>query len=576
MVEPRAAPPRPHPDPLPDFHSRVAVAEFLGLEPRRLAYWAWVIRDSKRYKRFPITKRNGNLRYIDAPVPPLKEIQRKLNRALTAAYRPPIHVHGFTPTRSPLTNSDIHIGQSWVFAVDLEDFFPTITKPRVRGMFRKWPFDYPDDVAELLSELCCHEGSLPQGAPTSPIISNYLCRSMDRELGQLAQNNSCYYSRYADDLVFSTNRRGFPTAVAVSDGGLAQPGLGLRTVINRAGFKFNATKTRMQSSIQRQRVTGLIVNEKRNLPRDYIRGLRALLHIWKRYGAEDAASSLRRASPDPNWPPGKPYPNLAVVARGRLQYIGAVRGWSDPVYLKLAVKLADLDPHFEIREPSDSPREFVAHLYTEGISDVRHIRAALSHFHESGEFANLKLVIDEDSAIGDDRQLAEYARGLGQFGTGSLGVCLFDSDTKAALAAVGEHGWEMYGSKTVAVGLAPPPFRDPHEKLCIEMLYEDAVLQTKDDGGRRIYLTSEFKPTSVHESEKCTIPRTGSDALIAPKVFAFDSDDNLARSKTYFAKAIEEEPESFSDLSFDGFRPTFQRIITALEALPSEWTRSSR
>ncbi len=568
MVEPRATPPNRQPQPLPDFSGRTAVAEFLGLSLSQLAYWTWVVRGNRRYKRFSISKRNGKPRYIDAPVPPLKEIQRKLARALTDGYKPPTHVHGFTQKRSPLTNADVHIKQAWVFSIDLEDFFPTITLPRVRGMFRNFPFDYPDDVAELLAELCCHEQALPQGAPTSPIISNYLCRGMDRKLGQLALSNSCLFSRYADDLVFSTDRRVFPTAIAVTDGGLAKPGPRLQGVITEAGFHINPKKTRMQSRIQRQRVTGLIVNKKRNLSRDYIRGVRALLYIWKVHGPEDAASSLRRASPDPNWPPGKPYPSLASVVRGRLQYIGSVRGSDDPLYLKLAEKLAACDPHFEVRRPVVE-HEFEAHLYTEGITDVRHVRAALEHFHEAGEFKNLKLIFDEETDRGDDKRLAEHCFGLRDFGSDELAVCLFDSDTKTARDAVGEHGWQLYGSKVVAVGLVAPSWRDPHEKLCIEMLYEDSVLQTKDDGGRRIYLTNEFHPaTTIHKTEQSTIPRSGGDSLIATKVYGFGSENNLARSKAHFANAIEEDPESFAHLSFEGFRPTFQRIVSALKALP--------
>jgi len=571
MVEPRAAHLSPKP-PLPDLHSTDAVAALVGLPPSKLAWWVWGFPRRKQYRSFQVTKKDGTARQILAPIPPIKRIQRQLATSLAAAYRAPAHVHGFTPGRSPLTNAAVHVDQRWIFALDLEDFFPTITAKRVHGLFRAQPFGYPEDVARLLARICCFQGALPQGAPTSPIVSNYICRGMDRELAALAMSHRCYYSRYADDLVFSTDRGIFPTSIAALENGIAQPSPSLRGTIERAGFEVNDRKTRMQIEFQRQRVTGLIVNRKVNVSRQYLRGLRALLHRWKYDGREEAAKALRRSSPNQNWPPGKPYPPLEAVVRGRVQYVRAVRGRNDPAYLKLARKLSELDPHF--RGPSIIPGVDVeARLFTEGVTDPRHIRAALHHFKQRGEFTNLNLVISEDASRGGDTQLREYLQNLVEFGTDCLTVGLFDWDTSGAKQAVGPDGWREYGPQVVAVGLAPPSFRGELEPRCIELLYENSVLETKDTDGHRVYRVAEFnRTTSIHESEPCVLPhaKKKSEQLIAEEVYEVATNKQLARSKAAFARAIEKEPETFPTLSFEGFRPTFERIVVALASLPDD------
>jgi RNA-directed DNA polymerase len=567
VVESRAAHTSLKPPPLPDLHSLAALAELVGLPLDRLNWWAWVFPRNKCYRRFEIAKRGTGSRSILAPIAPIKAIQRQIATALTRSYRAPAHVHGFTLNRSPLTNATVHVGQRWIFAIDLEDFFPSITARRVRGLFEAWPFEYPEQVARLLARLCCFQDALPQGAPTSPIISNYICRGMDRQLAKLAKDNVCYYSRYADDLTFSTDRRNFPTALAEFDGDKATPSPTLHGLIDNAGFRIAERKTRLQVTFGRQRVTGLIVNEKVNVPRSYLRGLRAVLHIWRRYGPEAAAKSLRRASPDPNWPPGKPFPGLAQVVRGRIIYVGSVRGFTDPAYLKLARKLAERDPHFEFR-PASSIRPLRAQLFTEGPTDPPHIRAALRYFHKRGEFSNLTLDIGAEADRESDQKLKLHCEQLRDYGTDSAAVCLFDSDSKVAKEAVGPEGWKAYGPKVVAVGLAAPRGEDPHKARCIELLHPESIRKAKDSEGRRIYLNAEFDPTtSLHRQERCAVPRAGKESLIATEVFEFGRRDNIARQKRAFAYAIEHEQDTFENLNFEGFRPTFERIITALASL---------
>lgn len=558
---------------LPDLYSPTAVAELVDAPLRRLNWWAWIAPDSKRYTHFEIAKRDGFKRPIAAPVPSLKKIQRRIAAPLTAAYRAPAHVHGFTHERSPQTNAAVHVGQRWVFSIDIADFFGSVTFARVRGLFMAFPFGYPEPVAELLARLCCHRDVLPQGAPTSPVITNYICRAMDRDLAKLAIANGCYYTRYADDMVFSTDRTLLPEGIATHISGRATPSSELAMTIAGAGFRINEAKTRLQICYARQRVTGLVVNQKVNVPRSYIRGLRAVLHIWRAHGEVEASRSLRHASPDPNWPPGKARPSLSAVVRGRIDYIGSVRGRGDPTYLGLLSKLRERDPSVSL--PTNLPNTARrARLFTEGPTDAKHIAAALAYFHGRGDFTNITLEIDEETPRGSDQQLREHLERIVQFSKEGLAVGVFDWDSRVSKDAVAKDGWQPYGDRVAAVGLAHPSFRDEEEPLCIELLYPDDVLETEDDAGRRIYRVDEFdSTTSIHKRKPCVVPHAGKDKkhLIASDVFEVGTNAQLARSKMSFALAVESSPQDFPTLTFEGFRPTFERLAVALGALePSE------
>jgi len=182
------------------------VADLLEVDQAHLKYHLYISPRSTRYTIFEIPKRSGGTRKITAPVTALKIIQRKLNQVLQHVYydkrRP--SVHSFIPNHSILTNAGKHLGRKWVLNLDLKDFFPSITFPRVIGLFKKKPYEIPAPAATVLAQICCFEDKLPQGAPTSPIVSNMLCAKLDNELGRLARKHKCKYTRYADDITLST------------------------------------------------------------------------------------------------------------------------------------------------------------------------------------------------------------------------------------------------------------------------------------------------------------------------------------------------------------------------------------
>jgi RNA-directed DNA polymerase len=261
------------------LQDRDDIAQLLEVTIKQLNFHLYVLPSEKKYKVFTIPKKSGGTRQISAPASPIKIIQRKLKQVLETVYNPKPATHGFVTGRSIVSNARLHKKRRYVLNLDLENYFPTIHFGRVRGMFMGNPYHLNDEVATILAQICCHQGVLPQGAPTSPIISNMICARLDAKLQQLAKEHQCTYSRYADDITFSTNRSKFPSALAhLSDIGQVEIGDELSSVIQENGFQVNPKKTRLQVKQQRQEVTGLTVNKYPNVRRRYVKQVRAILH----------------------------------------------------------------------------------------------------------------------------------------------------------------------------------------------------------------------------------------------------------------------------------------------------------
>ncbi len=205
----------------------------------------------------------------------MEEINQSKNRKDQLA-------HGFKRGRSIITNATKHRKRRYVLNVDLQDFFGTINFGRVRGFFMKdRNFALHPDAATVLAQITCYQNSLPQGSPCSPVISNLIGHVLDVHLGKLAFDTGCSYSRYADDITFSTNKQVFPPSIAkLIDGEKHKWEIGnrLHEILTRAGFTINVEKTRMQYRTSRQDVTGLVVNSKVNIRSEYRRTVRAMAH----------------------------------------------------------------------------------------------------------------------------------------------------------------------------------------------------------------------------------------------------------------------------------------------------------
>ena len=275
------------------------VAKLLDLKPKTVSYILYKQPAAMKYKTFQIPKRNGGQRTIKAPVDALKVLQRKLSDLLqdcvdeinAANNRKDRTAHGFKRKRTIITNARQHRHRRWVFNLDLEDFFPSINFGRVRGfLLKNRDFELHEDVATVIAQIACYENSLPQGSPCSPVISNLVAHLLDMRLVKLASAAGCTYSRYADDLTFSTNKKEFPGDISVPSGtnGTAAhswlPGEAVQKVIERTGFRINAEKTHMMYRTSRMDVTGLVVNKKINVRREYRHNVRAMVHNLVRTG----------------------------------------------------------------------------------------------------------------------------------------------------------------------------------------------------------------------------------------------------------------------------------------------------
>ena len=284
-------------------------AAFLGVTPKALGHAIHGIPEASKYTKFEIAKKSGGKREICAPVPHLKRIQRRLanklkeiETVLEGEFTTNRHVlsHGFKPNLSIATNAQAHRGRRWVFNMDLADFFPSINFGRVYGFFLKNSrYGVSKTVATLIAQIACYENRLPQGSPSSPVISNIVAHILDIRLHELAASLNCTYTRYADDLTFSTNEKGFPGAIAKrsqDEDGVWKIGKKLKRTIKQSGFNINPKKTRMQYRISRQDVTGLVVNEKVNIRTEYSRTARAMSHqLWTKGAAYQKDGKLKLA-----------------------------------------------------------------------------------------------------------------------------------------------------------------------------------------------------------------------------------------------------------------------------------------
>lgn len=304
------------------------IAALLGIKPSGLSYILYKIDDDKKYSEIQIPKRSGGTRVIHVPIDELKIVQRRLSKHLTLCLMEIesargvadecVLSHGFKKGFSIVSNAKRHRNRRYVFNLDLADYFPSINFGRVRGYFHQnRDFLLPIKVATILAQIACRNGSLPQGSPCSPVISNLIGNILDVHLGELGARNGCTYTRYADDLSFSTNLKVFPNAIATPSDAPSGWTVGreLQSRIRRAGFDINHAKTRMSLRNSRQMVTGLIVNHAVNVPSEYYKTTRAMCDKLFRSGAYEYTPGSKTPSP------GRALEPL----HGRLSYIFNVK-----------------------------------------------------------------------------------------------------------------------------------------------------------------------------------------------------------------------------------------------------------
>lgn len=293
-----------------------------------------ILEDERRYRIFKINKKGGGQRELLAPRQELCFLQKKFLNKLVMAYQPTRAAHGFTIGKSILTNANLHVSKHWVLNVDIKNFFPSISDRRVYGALYNWSqfrkqWDLTKKEIYFLAQLCCFEQKLPQGAPTSPFLSNLVARKLDKQMLEFSYKNKLCYTRYCDDITLSPMhpRIDYDCLLHQKSGKLKEEFI---SIFIENGFQLNSKKTRLQTQPRPLRVTGLVVNRTVNIQRKWIRQVRAMLadletlapatvqeKYYEECGKRGGAVSIFR------------------VLWGKIQFISMIRGKGDPIYLKL-------------------------------------------------------------------------------------------------------------------------------------------------------------------------------------------------------------------------------------------------
>jgi retron-type reverse transcriptase len=311
---------------LPILEDSKELAQALGMSLAQLRWLTYHRRCAAlvHYHRYGIPKKTGGIRNISAPKRSLAQAQRWVLEQILEKLQTEPPAHGFIKERNVVTNAQPHVGKKLVVNLDLKDFFPTVTFRRVQGLFRK--LGYGDHVATVLALLCTEpprvateldgkvfyvalaQRLLPQGACTSPAITNALCRRLDRRLAGIARRYHASYTRYADDLTFSIGDEKVLSALLSR----------VRAVIRNEGFTEHAEKTHVMRRSARQEVTGVVVNTRPTLSREERRNLRAMLFNAAKHGLESQNRDHR--------------PDFAAYLRGKVAYLCMVDPSKAPAY----------------------------------------------------------------------------------------------------------------------------------------------------------------------------------------------------------------------------------------------------
>jgi RNA-directed DNA polymerase len=371
------------------------LAVLLGLPLNRLTFILYKIPDGNKYRLFEIDKKNGGKRVISAPIKPLRDIQKTLFDLLKTEYKVKQCSHGFEKDRSFITNASAHKKSKILLNIDISGYFESINFGRVRGLFLAKPFVCSPNVATILAQIICHNNALPQGACTSPLIANMISRKLDSTFIHLAKQTGSRYTRYVDDITFSTTKRSFAKSIVESYAALPSTnvllGKELSKIVVGQGFIINHKKTRIQDKTIRQEVTGVVINEFNNVRREFIRSIRMMLHMWRKFGLSNAAAHFRKSV-------YKKTSKLTdeelfrAVLIGKISHLIQIRGRIDSVLYGICSAYIKIDPNPPkiISEVSDMSKRFKVFIGHAG-EDKKLVALPL---HDELEKLGIKTFID--------------------------------------------------------------------------------------------------------------------------------------------------------------------------------------
>jgi RNA-directed DNA polymerase len=301
--------------------------------------------NTDKYIVFEVRKKSGKFRTIHAPNNVLKSFQKCLNVLFVTVYKFHPSATGFIIGKSIVDNAKIHAGSNYVYNLDLKDFFPSIDQARLWGRLQYPPFNLNKEngnlkIANIIAYLCCHKleverlidnkwtkiekNVLPQGAPTSPVVSNIICQKLDFYLSAVAKKYGAKYTRYADDITFSSVHN-----IYNKDNPFI---LEVQRIIRNENFTINTKKTRLQENAYKQIVTGLVVNQNVNVSKKYIKELRMWLFFWETHGLSKASKKFNSYRKQEGIE--KSYQMVRVI-KGKLDFLKMVKGANNLSYLKL-------------------------------------------------------------------------------------------------------------------------------------------------------------------------------------------------------------------------------------------------
>ena len=356
--------------------ARAEVSRLFGIKPKMITYVLYKKGVENLYTSYDIPKKNGGTRVIYAPDSKLNKIQKKISEKLYE-----IHInymnqekikstisHGFEKNKGIITNAYRHKNKRYLVNVDISDFFSSFNFGRVQGYFHKsQEFGFSKEVSTIIAQLVCHNGKLPQGAPTSPIISNLIFNIVDRRILTLAKKYKLYYTRYADDMSFSTNNKEFQKEYK----GFIQE---LTDLLEKSGFMINHNKTRFVYYSSRQEVTGLTVNNKINASRNFINQTRAMANqLYKKDNFQINGKD-----------------GTLAQLEGRFSFINQLDWFNNRLEYKRTNKKKNKKYISDLNAREKQYQYFLFYKYffkpikptivTEGKTDILHIKAALMKY----------------------------------------------------------------------------------------------------------------------------------------------------------------------------------------------------
>lgn len=555
------------------LHSPYDLARLFNTTKSRLFFNLYISPEERKYKKFFIPKKGGGRREITAPNGAIKSYQSTLNIILSHYYLmlSKSSVHGFVYGRSIKSNAKLHRKSNFVLNLDLKNFFPAINFGRVRGLFLSFPFYFNPKIATLLAQICTSDNQLPQGAPTSPIISNFICLRLDKEISRFAKINKCTYTRYADDITISTFLRCFPVNIAQIENYDSKQRLtlssGLRDIIIANGFEINSRKTRLANHLQHQEVTGLTVNRKLNVNKKMLRSVKSMLHAWEKYNYEFAALEHFDKYSKKFYNPEFSGPSFKKILKGKIDFIGMVRGPSDRIFLKYLKRYKDLTIKPPIVVEEGRNENFI--IIGEGKTDGMHLKAAINALQSSPILQRLSIYVQEipDSANINDSVLLKSCRAWSNRVNKMGIICMFDSDVQSTVNNATEEilGFKYWGNKVYSFVLPTPDHRQDDPELCVELYYSDKEIMTADQNGRRLYLNSEFDHKTLCHKSDPDIHCTERNKVKRRKPSIIDdgvilNERNIALSKNSFARNIVTGVDEFASFDFTQFLKIFKIV----------------